>query len=136
MHYPNEEKCHRFCAQRDDEDWLCYHHNITSEKQLEQMKEDISVIQSRLLESFDSIERQSKLKLYAMNLAAHRSDRNSIDYEPTTADDAVDFTDLLYEELELCCYEEIRDHLQKSLQHESRIQLLLDQVNYCEGVWG
>jgi len=28
-------------------------------------------------------------------------DQNSIDYEPTNTDDAADFTDLLYEELEL-----------------------------------
>jgi hypothetical protein len=57
VHHPNEKKCHCFCAQRDDEDWLCYHHSITSEQQLEQMKEDISVIQAKLLESFDSIEK-------------------------------------------------------------------------------
>jgi hypothetical protein len=101
VHHPNDEKCNRFFAQRDNDDWLCYHHNITSEQQLQQMKDDISTIQSKLLESFDRIEKQSKLKVYAASQGAHKNDRNSIDYEPTNADDAADFTDLLYEELEL-----------------------------------
>jgi hypothetical protein len=102
------------------------------------MKDDISTIQSKLLESFDRIE--SKLKVYAASQGAHKNDRNSIEYEPTNADDAADFTDLLNEELELRSLdmtgslEVMRDRLRESLQHENRMRLLLDQVNHCEGV--
>jgi hypothetical protein len=56
VHHPNEEKCGRFCAQRDDEDWLCYHHCITSDTKLQQMKENISEIPLKLTESFERIE--------------------------------------------------------------------------------
>jgi hypothetical protein len=140
VHHPNDEKCQSFCSQRDDEDWLCYHHSITSEQQLQQMKEDISNIQSKLMESIDNIEKQSRVKLYATNEVANKCDRNSIDYRPTNTDDAADFTDMLYDELELCgldmtgSLEEMNEHLKELLQHERRMRLLLDQVHHCEGV--
>lgn len=46
------------------------------------MKENISEIQLKLTESIESIEQQSKLKLYSQDNIARKSDRNSIDYEP------------------------------------------------------
>jgi hypothetical protein len=140
VHHPNEVKCGRFCSQTDDEDWQCYHHSITSDQQLQQMKDNISEIQSKLMESFDSIEQQSKLKPYPLDHAARTSDRNSIDYEPTNTDDAAEFMELLYEELELRLLDmtgsldEMCNRLREMLHHETRMRLLLDQVNHCEGV--
>ncbi len=134
----NEVKCGRFCSQRDDEDLQCYHHNITSDQQLQQMKDNISEIQSKLTESFDSIEQQSKLKLYPLDHAARTNDRNSIDYEPTNADDAAEFMELLYEELELRSLDmtgsldELHNRLREMLHHETRMRLLLDQFNHCK----
>jgi hypothetical protein len=102
-------------------DWLCYHHSITSDTQLQQMKENISEIQLKLTESIESIEQQSKLKLYSQDNIARKSDRNSIDYEPA------EYTELLHEELELRnldmtgSLEEMCDRLKESLHHETRM---------------
>jgi hypothetical protein len=104
------------------------------------MKDNISELQLKLTESFETIEQQSKLKLYSLDNMARKSDRNSIDYEPADANDAAEYTDLLYEELELRSLdmtgslEEMRDRLKESLNHETRMRLLLDQVHHCEGV--
>ncbi len=79
------------------------------------------------MESIDNIEKQSRVKLYATNEVANKCDRNSIDYRPTNTDDAADFTDMLYDELELCgldmtgSLEEMNEHLKESLQHERRM---------------
>jgi hypothetical protein len=140
VHHPNETKCNRFCSQRTDESWLCYHHDITSEQQLQQMKEDIASIQARLVQSINVIEESSKVKLLPDSHRSRFSDCNSIDYKPSSAADASDFIDLLYEELELRSLdmtgslEEMRARLKESLRHESKMRILLDQVTHCEGV--
>ncbi len=59
VHHPNKTKYNHFCSSRDDEDLFCYHRSITSEQQLQKMKEDISVIQSKLLESVEDIEKKT-----------------------------------------------------------------------------
>jgi len=66
------------------------------------MKEDISDMQLKFMKIINNIEKLSRLKLYTTNQAAHKSDRYSVDEQPTNVDDAADFLDYLYEELELC----------------------------------
>ena len=41
VHHPNDRKSQRFCAGRNDEDWMCYHHEICTNGTVENMKEDI-----------------------------------------------------------------------------------------------
>jgi hypothetical protein len=104
------------------------------------MKNDIRVLQSNLVESFFYIEKNTNIQIYSDNHRSRKSERNSIDYEPSTADDAADFTDLLYDELELRSLDltgslnEMRLRLQESLVHEAKMRLLLNQVQHCEGV--
>ncbi len=84
-----------------DDNWMCYHHDITSEQQLQQMKEDIASIQARLLQSFNIIEENSNIKLHPDNHISHLSDSISIDYMPSSAASTAEFIYLLYEEQEL-----------------------------------
>jgi hypothetical protein len=104
------------------------------------MKEDIAPIQAKLLHSFDVIEENSRIKLLLDSHRSHHSDCNSIDYTPSSAADAADFIDLLYEELELHSLdmtgslEEMCSRLKESLIHESKMRMPLDQVTHSEGV--
>ena len=38
VHHPNNHKCDRFCADRLDDDWKCYHHQIATNEVVENMK--------------------------------------------------------------------------------------------------
>jgi hypothetical protein len=53
----NEVHCDHYCHHRTDDDWQCYHHTITSEQQLNRMKQDIEEIKTKLVASFDVIEK-------------------------------------------------------------------------------
>jgi hypothetical protein len=138
VHQPNDTKCDRYCSQRMNDDWHCYHHQVTGEQQLQEMKNEIEEIKSKLVAGFDRISKNSKLKIYPSTHRSLKSDRNSIDYAPSSASETGDFMDLLYEELDLCSLdmtrsmEDVRIHLKESLLHESKMRLLLDQVQHCE----
>ncbi len=139
IHHLNDTKCDRYCSQWMDDNWHCYHHPVTGKKQLQEMKNDIEEIKSKLVAGFDRISNTSKLKIYPSTNRSLKSDRNSIDYAPSSAIEAGDFMDLLYEELDLRSLdmmgsmEDIRIRLKESLLHESKMRLLLDQVQHCEG---
>jgi hypothetical protein len=44
VHHPNRTLCDRFCSTRDDPEWKCYHHSITTSEAVDQMKQDIEVL--------------------------------------------------------------------------------------------
>lgn len=101
VHLPNETLCDRFCGSRDAAEWKCYHHGITTNEKIEQMKQDIQVLQEQLHDSLQRIQASSQVKLYAENHRSRTSDSNSVDYLPMNVDNSVAFLELLASELEL-----------------------------------
>jgi hypothetical protein len=101
MHHPNNMKCQRFCAGRNDEDWMCYHHEISSDGSVENMTENIEQLQCQLSCSLELTEKESRLKVCSNNHRGHFSESNSIDYNPLGAEDIERFPGLLSDELEL-----------------------------------
>jgi hypothetical protein len=61
VHHPNNHKCDRFCADRSDDDWFCYHHDITSDEMVEDMKKDILELQGKLSDSIELLEKPTKI---------------------------------------------------------------------------
>jgi hypothetical protein len=90
------------------------------------MKNDIEEIKSKLVAGCDRISKNSNHKIYPSTHRSLKSVRNSIDYAPSSAVEAWDFMDLLYEELDLHSLdmtgsmEDIRIHLKELLLHEVR----------------
>jgi hypothetical protein len=140
VHHPNDTLCEHFCGSRDENEWKCYHHSITTNEQLEKMKEDIEVLQQQMNERLDRIKASTKMKCYPENHRSRTSDNNSVDYRPMNVDDSEEFLELLSSELELRhlditgTLEQMRQRLKLALFHELRIQALLDEVKQSEGV--
>ncbi len=88
VHHPNNTRCDRYCSQWMDDDWRCYHHPVTGEQQLQEMKNDIEEIKSKLVAGFDRISKNSNHKIYPSTHRSLKSDRNSIDYAPSSAVEA------------------------------------------------
>jgi hypothetical protein len=86
VHHPNDVKCGRFCADRTDEDWVCYHHQISTDGSLENSKEDIELLQCQLSHSLEIIKRDSQIKVCSDNHRGCFGDSNSIDYNPLGAE--------------------------------------------------
>jgi hypothetical protein len=104
------------------------------------MKDDIIKLQSKLSETLHHIQESSKLTCYSETHHGSFSNRHSIDYNPSGMEDIDNFTEFLCDELELRSLdmtgsmEEMLQRLKQSLQHEQRLQVLLDQVSHFEGV--
>jgi hypothetical protein len=101
VHHPNNDKCDRFCADRLDDDWKCYHHQIATNEVVENMKETIEQLKSNLSNCLETIVNSSKIFVFTENHCARFSDKNLIDYNPIGVEDMELFSELLYDELEL-----------------------------------
>jgi hypothetical protein len=82
VHHPNDTLCERFCGLRDEREWKCYHHSITTNEQIEKMKGDIEVLQQQMNKSLERIQASTKIKLYPETHRSRTSNKNSIDYRP------------------------------------------------------
>jgi hypothetical protein len=92
VHHPNATKCTRFCADRMDDGWLCYHHDIATNEVIENMKDDITQLQQKLSESLQTIEKSTKINVYNDTHRARLSDKHSIDYNPSDLEDTEEFS--------------------------------------------
>jgi hypothetical protein len=140
VHHPNDTLCDRFCGSRDETEWKCYHHSITTNEQVEKMKEDVAVLQQQMNESLERIQASTKIKIYLENHRSRTSDKNSVDYRPMNVDDSEEFLEFLSTELELRhlditgTLQEMRHRLKLASLHELRVHTLLAEVNHSEGV--
>jgi hypothetical protein len=140
VHHPNNNKCERFCADRLDDGWKCYHHQITTDAVVDNMKQTIEHLRANLSNSLETILNSSKMCMYPESHRARFSDKNSIDYNPTGVEDTEVFSELLSDELEIRSLdmtgsiEDMRARLKEALHRELQLRQLLDQILHCEGV--
>jgi hypothetical protein len=132
VHHPNNVRCAQFCSDREDGDWQCYHHEIKSSQHIANMKDSIAHLQASLSQNLDTIEKESKANLFPENHRGRCREKASVDVYPSGADDLEEFTEFLYNELQLRSLnmtgtvEELLQHLKQSLQHENRLRTTLD----------
>jgi hypothetical protein len=67
VHHPNEIRCVRYCADRNDDDRKCYHHDITMETSLQEMKQDIQEMRQQLSCSLESIANELRFNFFPEN---------------------------------------------------------------------
>ncbi len=140
VHHPNNHKCEHFCADRLDDGWKCYHHQIATDDVADNMKQTNEQLRANLSNSLETILNSSKMCMYPENHRARFSEKNSVDYNPTGVEDTEVFSELLSDELEIRSLdmtgsiEDMRAQLKEALHHELQLGQLLDQVSHCEGV--
>jgi hypothetical protein len=114
----------RFCSDREDADWQCYHHEIKMSQHIVKMKDSIAHLQTSLSQNLETIEKESNANLFPEKHRGRFSEKASVDYIPSGADDLEEFTEVLYDELQLHSLnmtgtvKELRQPLKQSLQHE------------------
>jgi hypothetical protein len=131
--------CERFCADRLDDDWKCYYHQKATNDVVESMKHTIEQLRANLSASLESFMNSSKICVHPESHHGWYGDNKSIDYNLSVVEDKEQFTEPLFDVLELRSLdmadtmEEMRVRLKESLYHKSQLRQLLDQVSHCEG---
>jgi len=139
VHYPNDEKCCRFCsAHSNDPNWHCYHHPIMSSDTSAEINEEIRRLEQSILSDLEKVERESKIKYYSNTLIRARTKSNmSINFLPRNDDERDAFIDLLMDELILRGLsasgdlEELRQRLLSELVIEKKLRDSLTKLEHC-----
>lgn len=62
---PNPDVCLRFCQQLhgDNQTWRCYHHDIATEQQMNQMNEQVELMSSQLTTDLEDVNLKSQMRI-------------------------------------------------------------------------
>jgi hypothetical protein len=101
VHHANEVKCMHFCADRTDVDSMHFHHDITTETVVANMKNDVTELQAKLSESLENIEKSTKVCVYHDNHHGRYSEKNSIDHKPLGMEYIEEYSEFICDEMEL-----------------------------------
>lgn len=101
VHHPNETKCHHFCADRWDEDWLCSYHDYTTNEAFNDTKKHHAVTVKDIRKTLQLTQESPKVISYSDTYHGHFCVKHSVDYSPSGMDDIDNFTDFLCDQHEL-----------------------------------
>jgi hypothetical protein len=141
LHVPNATTCNRWCAEQAvlDPSWKCYHHPFLSEAKIAELREELVSVTTHLSMEIEEISRKTKMsrKNPDVPTADCETRPRSIHFEPTTAAERQEFSNLLTNELIirnlhdkalLSDLSERREALRDELRNELKTRDLIHQL--------
>ena len=139
LHHQALTRCGRWCRDKP-EGWTCYHHQIVTERVLEEKKELVNELREALEAQLSNLHESSiTVESPTFPMGACQSDPNSIHCQPTTIESKLAFSDLINAELSLRGKEELlrgtlterREALRGELTREWHYRTVAKEVEHC-----